>query len=216
MKIKSKGGIIRTITFIDYSAPVVSLMYELDNYYSNSFIYDNHTEFEILTNPDGSPWKEPKREFKVGDRICLANYSSYGRLTGTIKRIENGEAYCEDWDKGCSVGSLNLENYPFELLPEEPVKKEHPQNNLEKLNQSQKIYNLGEQPKKGFIMSVVEKLKEFALSETDRVLRKNDLEDEHGEMTSEATTMMMDEIVAERWKTRRADIAAKLIEMEKK
>ncbi len=55
--------------------------------------------------------------------------------------------------------------------------------------------------------SIVKKIKDLALSETDRSLREHGFEDESGQMTEQAENMMDEEILQERWKARREEVA---------
>ena len=65
------------------------------------------------------------------------------------------------------------------------------------------------------IMSTIKTtLKNLILSAQEKVLRKNNLEDEHGEMTQESRDLMSEEMQEERWATRRDTIAKQLIEKE--
>lgn len=78
------------------------------------------------------------------------------------------------------------------------------------------IESLTNEPKaqKGFIMNVVDKIKNFKLTKEDRILRENGLEDEDGKMTGLAGEMMSDECVSERWATRRLEVAKDLLEIK--
>ncbi len=63
-------------------------------------------------------------------------------------------------------------------------------------------------------MSLIKKLKDLTLDADSRILRKNGFEDDNGKMTEAAEDMMDDEIMNERWKARRAEIAADLRKLE--
>lgn len=64
--------------------------------------------------------------------------------------------------------------------------------------------------------SIVKKIKDLKLTESDRLLRKHGFEDENGNMTSEAMDLINEELQQERWDKRRLEIAAdlKLVDQE--
>lgn len=80
----------------------------------------------------------------------------------------------------------------------------------------QQLYKTINEPKaqKGIIMNVVDKIKNFKLTKEDRILRENGLEDEDGKMTESSIDMMDDEMIAERWATRRLQIAKDLLDIK--
>ena len=67
------------------------------------------------------------------------------------------------------------------------------------------------QPNKTLMSTIKTTLKNILLSATDKTLRAHGLEDDHGEMTTEAKTLMCEEVQEERWATRRLEIATQLL-----
>ena len=63
-------------------------------------------------------------------------------------------------------------------------------------------------------MDIIKKIKDLTLSKEDRSLRENGFEDENGKPTGLALNMMNDELLAEKWSTRRTDIAKDLIKIK--
>jgi len=73
------------------------------------------------------------------------------------------------------------------------------------------------EPKKGnFMTNIVKRIKDLALSETDRLLRQDGFEDKQGKMTEQARQMMREEMEEERWKANREEVAKKLKQLGEK
>jgi hypothetical protein len=159
-------------------------------------------ELDILTNPDGSKRGPPEHNTNE----CSSDFCGYEPVSGSqVKRSEGG----------IRVWVRYKPNQPFV-----------PIDNLDKLRGAQvdavyfdEVINNGsvkpkaESDRKGKPMNVIKKLKDLTLSKETRILRENGLEDECG-MTSDSRQMMMDELVEERWATRREAIAADLLKIK--
>jgi len=78
------------------------------------------------------------------------------------------------------------------------------------------IHKYNNPPKKSLMQNIKDVLKNALLSDTDRILRENNLEDEHGDMTTQAMDLMEEELYKERWATRRTEVAEQLLKIEKK
>jgi len=150
-------------------------------------------ELEILTEADGvTPWKY-SRGIDLGFNKCM---SCYKGLCQCPQRQPDGS-----WKKEA-----------IEKAPEEGAE----------FNPSMwriGYYSTGDgtsptPKKKGFMSNIVEKIKNLKLSATDRVLRKHGLEDENGKATEEAARMMKEELLDERWASRREAIAADLTKID--
>jgi hypothetical protein len=75
-------------------------------------------------------------------------------------------------------------------------------------------FNEPQAQRKGFMTSIVDKIKNLALSATDRVLRKHNFEDENGKMTDLAREMMTQEAQEALWATRREAVSADLTKLD--
>jgi hypothetical protein len=182
-------------------------------------------ELEILKNPDGSPWVHPdKQQFKVGDMVLRgANYYKVRSIPGD--KIWKGAGISSNYGILLDNGWMDGRG---EWVPESFVKKiEEPKyqvpkdffepgrillpKSLEEI--AQEIIN-GFKPKKGFMSTIVEKIKDLALPSTSRILRQHGLEDQNGKMTPDACRMIQDEIMEKAWQERREAIAADIKKVE--
>lgn len=149
---------------------------------------------------------EEESKFKIGDRV-KSLYSSTSGETGIIVGKSKSRG---SWIvKGFSYGVEAEGGHSYSEKYMEKVEEET----------NQLITFNGEgvttpTPKKGFMSTIVQKIKDLALSETDRILRKYGLEDESRKKTETASEMMKNEMEDERWATRREDIASKLKQID--
>lgn len=164
---------------------------------------------------------------KIGTITAFVN--SYDFVTVEI----DGEQcrpwnYCKDWlekieepeNKGI-VDSLTLKQTTLNNAIQEVVQNwsliQSPRFYPESYKFERPIlirWDSGPTPKKGFMSNIVQKIKDLALSDTDRILRKHNLEDNCSNPTEDAIGMMHDEIIKERWATRREAIAQDLAKID--
>lgn len=175
------------------------------------------SEIEIVSNPDGSSWVNPK-EFKVGDRVKVINPGFSNNHVGDIGIIT--EVDCMGYYRVIVKGRKAYGNWQH---PSGLEKVEEPISGTFDLSKITWVGSIGSteietinEPKaqKGIFMNVIDKIKNFKLTKEDRILRENGLEDEDGKMTGLAGEMMSDEMIKERWATRRLEVAKDLLEIK--
>ncbi len=131
-------------------------------------------------------------------KIVTVSAVKDGRITNILEWEQKGWGYCEGW---------------FELL--EPYKifvDEAVGFGIYKSKQSLMDTLCGTSS------SIIRKIKDLVLTADDRILRKHGFEDSCGDTNGSARELMVSELVEERWKTRRADVAENLrtVEAEEK
>lgn len=159
--------------------------------------------------------------FDIGDRVrnngqgTQTNAYKTGRVTEVY---DNGRKIKVRYDDG-TTGKGKLKFYDLleeldKVEVEEQWRCDDDECPCEKGYRDETVEKLIK-PKKTIMQNLVSKIKNLKLSPNDRVLRKHGLENECGEPTSTAQQMMLDELATQAWATRRDELAANLIELDK-
>jgi len=80
---------------------------------------------------------------------------------------------------------------------------------------SLRYWHLANPPKQTLMSKVTDTLKNLTLSKTDRILRENGFEDDCGNITHDTRKAMLTELATDHWKTKRDDVAKKLLAEKK-
>ena len=174
---------------------------------------------------------DAKPYLKEGMKIKIIKSRCCPEITGDTLIVEEVYESCVDTNDGVhSPGEYYPEDEEIEILTNPDGSKWCIHNSTgygECMGCAQdlaKVFNvprsatesLTNEPKaqKGLIMNVVGKIKNFKLTKEDRILRENGLEDEDGKITECAENMMDEEIMKERWATRRLEVAKDLLDIK--
>jgi hypothetical protein len=183
-----------------------------------------------------------KQGMKVRMTVCSCCSSSIGQIATVKPSLQYDCKWIIEYKNTHHALDYNDKNEELEILENpggskwvHPEKIQKPKSatevimmnmvmdNIARMNHPPMFYgkSLGEllmerkSPKrKSYMSSIVEKIKNLKLSETDRILRKHGFEDESGKMTEEAENLMDEEILQERWLKRREEIATDIKSVE--
>lgn len=189
--------------------------------------YPDEEELEILTNPDGTRWVHPDQaqpKFKVGDKVRITGRPHKGKI-GILKPHPCGDPSwfqidgygyqphelekIEDETKASSIRPFEFSAPLFhEMFTDESV------DYFRWFDTFIKPTNEPQAQKPTNTMSIIKKLKDLTLSKEDRILREQGFEDENGRLSSVTSEMMHEEIIEERWSTRRIEVAKDLLTLK--
>jgi hypothetical protein len=233
---KDEQGTVRTISQNKMRLPVVVWYFRQSE--MNGHEFKNGDELEILTNPDGSPWMHPqkfKSRYRVGDiykweqkhlfkevREVKKDKVVFGLAAKTIEeaRATENDYNTQGWkreeidDHMCFVehGVRGLKVEMVRCDEAMPFWPDIPEDIYKSLTMDWAFGSAPTKPK--FMSSIVRKIKDLTLSADDRILRKHGFEDNCKDMTEQTRDMMLEEILADRWASRRADVAKDLKKVE--
>jgi len=161
--------------------------------------------------------EEPKFKvnFQIGDRVRVIKpilSDNMGDI-GTITKIDNSSVPYKI-DDNYWASEVEKINKPksFRYIPNYFPELATYNWNYQKIKISTNE-SLTQKAKKT-MNNLVSKLKDLTLTKEERILREQGLEDEHGEMTGQAISMMHEEMEKERWASRRKEIAKDLLKLK--
>lgn len=169
--------------------------------------------------------------FKVGDRVRIKVNNYYGGKTGIISNsyLASSVVQIDDLEHNLVFLNDNLEKIEeakyqvavdmakgkdFTLFSPRFFGRSIDELDSDLIDSLRYSLTANRPEKKTFMSQMIQKIKDLALSETDRILRKHGFEDENGKITKTTEELMLDELVTERWKTRREEVATSIKKVE--